>query len=112
LASKSSANAPTITKTVVTEEGKTAKSLPAWNVPEMETSALAISRLAKSVKYLRGDKNIFNFGQHLGLYTKEDGSIDIAKLPDTWESGGVSYTKAELQATFDKLALGLPVTTI
>ena len=96
-------NAPAITKTVVTQEGKAAKGLPAWNVPEMETSAWRYLDLAKSVKYLRGDKNIFNFGEHLGMYTKADGSIDLDKLPEAWESGGVSYTKAELKATFDKI---------
>jgi hypothetical protein len=96
-------NAPTITKTVAIQEGTAAKSLPAWYVPEMEASGWRYLDLAKSVKYLRGDKNIFNFGEHLGKYTKADGSIDIDKLPDTWESGGVSYTKAELKATFDKI---------
>ncbi|HOX59345.1 MAG TPA: MFS transporter [Candidatus Paceibacterota bacterium] len=96
-------NAPAITKTVVIEEGKPAKGLPAWNDPAMETSGWRYLDLAKSVKYLRGDKNVFNFGEHLGLYTKEDGSIDLAKLPETWEVGGVSYSKAELKATFDKI---------
>lgn len=96
-------NAPAVTKTAVVQEGQAAKSLPAWNDPAMETSAWRYLDLAKSVKYLRGDKNIFNFGEHLGKYTKEDGSIDINKLPDTWEAGGVSYHKAELKATFDKL---------
>ncbi len=100
--------APAITKTVVTQEGKVAKSLPAWNVPEMETSGWRYLDLAKSVKYLKGDKNIFNFGEHLGKYTKDNGSIDIDKLPEVWESGGVSYTRTELKATFDKI--GNPVT--
>jgi nucleoside transporter len=100
--------APAITKTVVTQEGKVAKSLPAWNVPEMETSAWRYLDLAKSVKYLRGDNNIFNFGEHLGKYTRQDGTIDIDKLPDVWESAGISYTKDELKATFDKI--GSPVT--
>jgi nucleoside transporter len=95
--------APFITKTVVTQEAKVAKALPAWNVPEMETSGWRYLDLAKSLKYLKGDKNIFNFGEHLGKYTKADGSIDLDKLPDVWESGGVSYTKAELKATFDKI---------
>jgi nucleoside transporter len=99
---------PAITKTVVTQEGKTAKSLPAWNVPAMETSAWRYLDLAKAVKYLKGDKNIFNFGEHLGKYTKEDGSINLDKLPDVWQSGGISYTKTELKATFDKI--GSPVT--
>jgi nucleoside transporter len=96
-------NAPAVTKTVIIQEGKIAKGLPAWNVPEMETSAWRYLDLAKSVKYLRGDKNIFNFGAHLGAYTRTDGSIDIDKLPDTWDSGGVSYTKGELKATLDKI---------
>ena len=100
--------APAITKTVVVEQGKVAKGLPAWNVPEMETSGWRYLDLAKSVKYLKGDKNIFNFGEHLGKYTKENGSIDIDKLPEVWECGGVSYTKAELKATFDKI--GGPLT--
>ena len=39
---------------------------------------------------------------------RTDGSIDLDKLPEAWESGGVSYTKAELKATFDKI--GSPVT--
>ena len=95
--------APAITKTVVTQEVEKAQSLPAWNVPEMETSAWRYLDLAKSVKYLLGDKNIFNFGEHLGMYTRQDGSIDIDKLPDVWKSGGISYTKAELKATFDKI---------
>jgi nucleoside transporter len=95
--------APALTKTAVLEEGKPAKALPAWNVPEMETSAWRYLDLAKSVKYLRGDKNVFNFGEHLGKYTKGDGTIDFDKLPDVWESGGVSYTKAELKATLDKI---------
>jgi hypothetical protein len=95
--------APAMTKTVVTQPGMEAKSLPAWNVPEMETSAWRYLDLAKSVKYLQGNKTIFNFGEHLGMYTKADGSIDLNKLPDTWKSGGISYTKGELKATFDKM---------
>jgi len=96
-------NAPELTTTVVTEEAKTAKSLPAWNVPAMETSAWRYLDLAKTVKYLRGDKDVFKFGEHLGLYTNPDGSIDLDKIPDPWTSGGVTYTKAELKATFDKI---------
>ncbi len=96
-------NAPALTKTVVTQEGATAKSLPPWNVPAMETSAWRYLDLAKSVNYLRGDKNVFNFGEHLGKYTKADGSIDLDKLPDTWEAGGVTYSQAELKATLDKI---------
>jgi len=96
-------NAPAITKTVVTQDGQVAKSLPAWNVPEMETSAWRYLDLTKSVKYLRGDTNIFNFGEHLGMYTKEDGSINTEKLPDAWKSGGIAYTKDELKATLDKI---------
>lgn len=96
-------NAPGITNTVVAQEGQAAKPLPAWNDPAKETSAWRYLDLAKSVKYFRGDKNVFNFGEHLGLYTKEDGSIDTDRLPDTWQSGGVSYTRAELKATFDKI---------
>jgi len=96
-------NAPAITKTVVASEASPAKGLPAWNEPAMETSAWRYLDLAKSVKYLRGDKNVFNFGEHLGTYTKADGSIDPDKLPDAWQSGGVSYTKVELKATFDKI---------
>ena len=95
-------NAPAITQTVA-QEGKAAKGLPDWNVPEMETSAWRYLDLARSAKYLRGDKDVFNFGEHLGKYTKPDGSIDLDKLPDAWESGGVTYTKAELKATFDKI---------
>jgi nucleoside transporter len=101
-------NAPALTKTVVMQEAKAAKSLPAWNDPAMETSAWRYLDLAKSLKYLRGDKSIFNLGEHLGLYTKADGSIDMDKIPAAWESGGVSYTKEELKATFDKI--GSPVT--
>ncbi len=100
-------SAPEITKTV-TEQAKDGKALPAWNVPEMETSAWRYLDLAKSVKYLRGDKTVFNFGEHLGKYTKPDGAVDPDKLPDTWQAGGVSYSKAELKATFDKI--GNPVT--
>jgi len=100
--------APAVTKTVVAQEGRQAQSLPAWNDPEIETSAWRYLDLAKSVKYLRGDKDIFNFGEHLGRYTKEDGSIDIDKLPDVWKSSGISYTKDEMKATFDKI--GSPVT--
>lgn len=101
-------SAPAITKTVVTQEGQVAKGLPAWNVPEMETSAWRYLDLAKSVKYLGGNETVFSFGEHLGKYTKEDGSIAIEKLPDVWESGGVSYGKDELKATFDKI--GTPLT--
>lgn len=101
-------SAPAITKTVATEEGKVAKSLPAWNVPEMETSAWRYLDLAKSVKYIGGDKTVFSFGEHLGKYTQENGSIAIEKLPDVWESGGVTYGKDELKATFDKI--GTPLT--
>ena len=89
-------------------EGQVAKSLPAWNVPEMETSAWRYLDLAKSVKYIGGDKTVFSFGEHLGKYTKEDGSIDMEKLPEVWESGDVTYTKVELKATFDKI--GMPLT--
>lgn len=94
--------APALTKTVVAE-GKNPQSLPAWNVPQMETSGWRYLDLAKTVKYLRGDKNIFNFGEHLGMYTKPDGSIDIDKLPPVWTSGGISYPKDELQATLAKI---------
>ncbi len=100
-------SAPAVTKTVITEEVKVAKALPAWNVPEMETSAWRYLDLAKSVKYLGGDKNVFGFGEHLGKYTNNDGTIDIDKLPDVWEAGGVSYTKAELKATFEKIGTPL-----
>ncbi len=100
--------APALTKTVITQEGKVAKSLPAWIVPEMETSGWRYLDLAKSVKYLMGDTNVFNFGEHLGKYTDEDGSINLDKLPETWKSSGVTYTKDELKATFDKI--GSPVT--
>jgi nucleoside transporter len=100
--------APAVTKTVVTQPGQVAKGLPAWNVPEMETSGWRYLDLAKSVKYLRGDKNIFNFGEHLGKYTGADGAVDLNKLPDPWEAGGVAYSKAELKATLDKI--GSPVT--
>ncbi len=37
------------------------------------------------------------------MYTKPDGSIDVDKLPATWTSGGVTYTKDELQATLAKI---------
>ena len=96
-------NAPAITKTVVIEEGQPAKGLPPWNDPAMETSAWRYLDLAKSVKYLGGDKAVFSLGEHLGKYTREDGSIDLEKLPETWEAGGVSYSKAELKATLDKI---------
>jgi hypothetical protein len=95
-------NAPAITQTVA-QEGKAAKGLPDWNVPEMETSAWRYLDLARSAKYLRGDKDVFNFSEHLGKYTKPDGSIDLDKLPDAWKYGEVTYTKAELRATFDKI---------
>lgn len=100
--------APAITKTVVTQMGQVAKSLPAWHVPEMETSAWRYLDLAKSVKYLFGDKTVFNFGEHLGKYTRTDGTIDFDKIPDEWNVGDATYTKAELKATFDKI--GSPVT--
>ena len=96
-------NAPALTKTVVAQEGAAAKGLPPWNDPSMETSAWRYLDLAKSAKYLGGDKNVFNFGEHLGKYTQADGSIDLNKLPDTWNADGVSYTKAELKATLDKI---------
>jgi hypothetical protein len=100
--------APAITKTVAAQAEKKPQALPPWHVPGMETSGWRYLDLAKSVKYLQGDKNIFNLGEHLGLYTREDGTIDFAKLPDVWQSGGISYTKDELKATFDKI--GQPVT--
>ncbi len=95
--------APAVTKTQVAQPGQVAKNLPAWNAPEMETSAWRYLDLAKSAKYLRGDKNVFNLGEHLGKYTKADGTIDIDRLPEVWESAGISYTKEELKATFDKM---------
>ncbi len=95
--------APAVTKTAAVEAGKAGQNLPAWHVPEMETSAWRYLDLAKSVKYLRGDTNVFNLGEHLGMYTKADGSIDIDKLPDSWSTGGTTYTKGELKATFDKI---------
>jgi hypothetical protein len=95
--------APAITQTVMAQEGKKGQILPTWNVPEMETSSWRYLDLAKSVKYLRGDENIFKFGDNLGMYTKEDGSIDINKFPDVWKSGGVTYAKDELKATFDRI---------
>jgi nucleoside transporter len=98
---------PEITKTVIVQEGQMAKSLPPWHVPEMETSAWRYFDLAKTLQYLRGDKDIFRFGDHLGTYTRADGSIDTEKLPDTWESGGVTYTKDELEATFEKIGTPL-----
>lgn len=96
-------SAPELTRTVAALPGQTPQSLPAWNVPEMETSAWRYLDLAKSVKYLLGDKNVFKFGEHLGMYTKPDGSIDLDKIPDAWKSGGISYTKDELKATFAKI---------
>jgi len=96
-------SAPAVTKTVAVQQGQVAKNLPAWNVPAMETSGWRYFDLAKTVKYFRGDKNIFKFGDHLGNYTRDDGSIDIDKLPDSWTSGGVTYTKEELKATLDKI---------
>jgi len=87
----------------MTEGQKEAKALPAWQVPAMEQSGWRYLDLVKSVKYLRGDTNIFNFGEHLGLYTREEGAIDTSKLPEVWQSGGVSYTRDELKATFDKI---------
>jgi nucleoside transporter len=100
-------NAPAVTKTQVTAESKVAKNLPSWYQPEMETSAWRYLDLAKSVKYLRGDKTVFSFGEHLGKYTKADGSIDLDKMPKVWESGGIAYTKEELKATFDKIGAPL-----
>ncbi len=101
-------NAPALTKTVVVQEGQPAKPLPAWNVPEMEKSGWRYLDLAKTVKYIGGAREVFNFGEHLGKYTKEDGAIDFDKLPDPWQAGGAAYTKEELKATFDKI--GEPVT--
>ncbi len=92
-------SAPELTRTVAT----TPQSLPAWNVPEMETSGWRYLDLAKSVKYLLGDKNVFKFGEHLGMYTRPDGSIDVDKIPEVWKSGGISYTRDELKATFAKI---------
>ncbi len=95
--------APAVTKTVVAEAGKPGKPLPAWNDPAMESSGWRYLDLAKSVKYLRGEKNIFDFGEHLGKYTKADGTVDFDKLPDNWQSGGVTYGKDELKATLAKI---------
>lgn len=95
--------APAVTKTVAVEPGQAPKALPPWHVPEMETSAWRYLDLAKSVKYLLGDKAVFNLGEHLGKYTKADGTVDLDKLPETWEAGGVKYSKAELKATLDKI---------
>lgn len=95
--------APAVTKTVVTEQAKAGKPLPAWNDPAMESSGWRYLDLAKSVKYLKGEKNIFNFGEHLGKYTKADGTVDFDKVPATWESGGTTYTKDELKSTIDKI---------
>ncbi len=67
--------APAVTKTVATQPGQVAKSLPAWNVPEMETSAWRYLDLVKSVKYLKGEKDVFKFGDHLGNYTKQTGRL-------------------------------------
>lgn len=94
--------APAITKTVA-QAGKPAQSLPAWNLPEMENSSWRYLDLAKSVKYIGGDKNVFNLGEHLGKYAKSDGSIDFDKLPDVLQAGGVSYSREELKATFAKI---------
>ncbi len=101
-------SAPALTKTVVAQAEKEAHPLPAWQAPDMETSAWRYLDLAKSVKYLLGDKDVFNLGEHLGNYTKEGGVIDLDKLPEVWKSGGVAYSKEELKATFDKI--GSPVT--
>jgi len=96
-------NAPALTKIVAAQEAQAAKALPAWYVPAMETSGWRYLDLTKSVKYLRGDKDVFKFGEHLGMYTNPDGSIDLNKLPQEWKAGGVTYTKDELKATFDKI---------
>jgi len=74
----------------------------------MEKSGWRYLDLAKTVKYIGGAREVFNFGEHLGKYTKEDGAIDFDKLPDPWQAGGAAYTKEELKATFDKI--GEPVT--
>ncbi|MBN2508256.1 MAG: MFS transporter [Verrucomicrobia bacterium] len=96
-------SAPQLTKIPVVAPQQETKSLPAWHLPEMERSAWRYLDLVKSVKYLQGQTNIFNFGEHLGKYTREDGTLDLAKLPPVWESGGVSYTRDELKATLDTI---------
>ncbi|MCX8107660.1 MAG: hypothetical protein N3G20_02535, partial [Verrucomicrobiae bacterium] len=103
--------APAVTKTVV-EAGQVAKALPPWHDPQMETSAWRYLDLAKSVKYVLGDKAVFNLGEHLGKYTKADGTVDFDKLPDPWEAAGVKYSKQELRATLDEIGkkIGTPVT--
>jgi nucleoside transporter len=101
-------SAPAFTRTMATEQAKAGKPLPAWNVPEMEKSGWRYLDLAKTAKYLKGDKDVFNLGEHLGKYTKADGTVDFDKLPEPWQAGGVSYSKDELKATFDKI--GAPVT--
>ncbi len=50
-------------------------------IPQWKPQAWRYLDLAKSVKYLKGDKDIFNFGEHLGMYTQPDGSLDLDKAP-------------------------------
>lgn len=100
-------SAPAITKTVSTEPDKGGQALPAWYVPETETSAWRYLDLAKTVKYIGGDKDVFQVGEHLGRYTAAGGVVELDRIPDPWTAGGITYSKDELRATFDRI--GQPV---
>jgi len=64
-----------------TEPAKTA-AMPAWNDPAAANSGLRFLDLAKSVKYVMGNKDVFNTAEdNLGNYQAEDGSLNIDAVP-------------------------------
>lgn len=99
-------SAPQMTGFVVKDkDGKEAvKAFPAWEDPKMETSQWRFLDLAKSYRYITGDKEVFKPATNLGSFQNDKGSIDFEKIPaDGFKSGGVSYSKDDIKNAFSQI---------
>ncbi|MDO5582225.1 MAG: hypothetical protein Q4G69_13945, partial [Planctomycetia bacterium] len=80
------------------------KPLPRWEDPAMKDSNWRFLDLAKTVKFYRGNTNIFDQGENLGNYQdKVNGRLGADALPEGLKVDGVEYSKKELDATFAKI---------
>lgn len=73
--------------------------MPAWNDPTTENSGFRYLDLAKSVKFLMGNKDVFAAGENLGKYQNEDKTLNVDALPEA--IGDV--TKAQIVAGLDQV---------
>lgn len=82
--------------------------MPAWNDPAAENSSFRYLDLAKTVKYFMGNKDVFASGEHLGKYQKEDGTLDLDKLPEKVGDA----TKAQIAAGIDQVKAAAGTETV